>query len=104
LFAPLHKFAFEYVDKNRVELSTWTIDEFIRNFDKDKKITTTFLHTLQDFNLSEKIKHELSSNLKALVARNLFNDEGLYRFNQKDDKMIQKVLELENKENVSLVE
>ncbi|WP_064966450.1 S41 family peptidase [Tenacibaculum ovolyticum] len=97
-FRPLNNFAFNYVDTNRKKLTYTTVDEFIKNFDKNNEISTTFLSKLKEYKLSSKIKKQLKRNLKTLIARELFSDEGLYKVNQSDDKMLQKVFELEKKQ------
>ncbi|MFV0249107.1 MAG: S41 family peptidase [Tenacibaculum sp.] len=97
LFIPLNNFAFNYVDNNRSELTSLNLDEFIKNFDIDKEILNKFLAKLKNFRASKKNKELIKKRLKTLIARELFNDEGLYKLRQEDDKMIQKVLDLENK-------
>lgn len=96
-FKPLNDFAFKYVDENRKQLSSLTINDYIENFDKDKSISNKLLSKFKDFRLSEKQKKQLRNYLKTLIARDLFSDEGLYKLNQKDDIMIEKVFELESK-------
>ena len=94
-FRGLNNFAFEYVDNNRKKLSELSINEFIKNFDKDGKVADTFISKMKDFNPSYKTKQLLKKHLKTIIASELYSDEGLYRVNQANDKMIQKVLELE---------
>ncbi|CAM1363582.1 Carboxyl-terminal processing protease [Tenacibaculum sediminilitoris] len=96
-FRPLNDFAFSYVDDNRKKLSTLTVENFINDFDKNKEVSNKFLVKLKDFRLSKKTKNQLRNNLKVLIARELFSDEGLYKVDQQDDKMLQKVFELEAK-------
>lgn len=98
-FRPLNNFAFSYVDDNRKKLASLTVEDFINNFDKGNEISDKFLAELKDFRLSERTKNQLRSNLKVLIARELFSDEGLYKVDQRDDKMLQKVFELEQKQN-----
>ncbi|CAM1359387.1 Peptidase S41 [Tenacibaculum litoreum] len=98
-FRPLNDFAFSYVDDNRKKLASLTVEDFINNFDKNNEISDKFLAKLKDFRLSERTKNQLRSNLKVLIARELFSDEGLYKVDQRDDKMLQKVFELEQKQN-----
>ncbi|MGG6230032.1 S41 family peptidase [Tenacibaculum sp. SDUM215027] len=98
-FRPLNDFAFSYVDDNRKKLASLTVEDFINNFDKNNEISNKFLVELKDFRLSERTKNQLRSNLKVLIARELFSDEGLYKVDQKDDKMLQKVFELEKRQN-----
>ncbi len=94
-FRPLNDFAFEYVDNNRKKLATLTVKDFIKNFDKDLSVSNKFLAELKVNNLPEKTKNQLRSNLKIVIARELFSDEGLYKVDQQNDKMLQKVFELE---------
>ncbi|WP_299162554.1 S41 family peptidase [uncultured Tenacibaculum sp.] len=94
-FRPLNNFAFNYVDGNRKKLSKTTVKDFIKNFDKDNAISDTFISKFKDYKLSEKTKEQLKKNLKTLIARELFSDDGLYKVNQPNDKMLQKVFELE---------
>ncbi|WP_299001619.1 S41 family peptidase [uncultured Tenacibaculum sp.] len=98
-FRPLNDFAFSYVDDNRKKLASITVDDFIKNFDKDHSVSNKFLEEIKDFRLSERTKNQLRSNLRVLIARELFSDEGLYKVDQQDDKMLQKVFELEQKQN-----
>jgi len=98
-FRPLNDFAFSYVDDNRKKLASITVDDFIKNFDKDHSISNKFLEEIKDFRLSERTKNQLRSNLRVLIARELFSDEGLYKVDQQDDKMLQKVFELKQKQN-----
>ncbi len=96
-FMPLNNFAFNYVDRNRKELQNSNVNDFIKNFDTDNKIFKAFLLKIKGYKLSSKIKKQLKRNLKTIIARELFSDEGLYKVNQIDDKMLQKVFELESK-------
>jgi len=98
-FRPLNNFAFNYVDTNRKKLTDTTVKEFIKNFDKNDEITAKFLSKFKNYRLSSKTKKQLKRNLKTLIARELFSDEGLYKVNQIDDKMLQKVFELEKNNN-----
>ena len=43
------------------------------------------------------IKAKIKTYVKATIAREIFGDEGFYRSIQKDDAMLQKVLELDAK-------
>ncbi|CAM1345981.1 S41 family peptidase [Tenacibaculum crassostreae] len=94
-FRPLNDFAFSYVDNNRKKLSKITVEDFIKNFDKDHSVSDKFLRKMRDYRVSERTKNQLRNNLKILIARELFNDEGLYKVDHQDDKMLQKVFELE---------
>ncbi|MDG1396773.1 MAG: S41 family peptidase [Polaribacter sp.] len=130
-FNTINDFAFDYVDNNRAQLSEWTIDNFIDEFDKDDKIFKQYINTINSdrkpFFLKEienlrivledvsqlnvdsslpklkkeeilKKKKSLKKYLNASIANVLFGDIGFYRIMHQDDKMLQKVLELESKE------
>lgn len=97
-FGKLNNFAFDYVDNNRVALSKLTIDEFIENFDKDKEVSNKFFDQLKDYKVSLKTDQLIRRNLKILIARDLFDDEGMYKLQHKSDKMILKVIELEQQQ------
>jgi carboxyl-terminal processing protease len=96
-FNTLNNFAFDYVDKKRKELSKWTVDHFITNFDKDETVLNSYLSKIKDkVKPSFKNKKNIKKYLKSSIANMLFGDVGFYKVIHKDDKMIQKVLELES--------
>jgi carboxyl-terminal processing protease len=94
-YAYLNDFAFKYVDNNRTKLANIRIDEFIKSFDANNEVSDIFFNKIKDLQPSTLTKEKLRKFLKATIARELFNDQGLYRMNHLDDKMILKVLELE---------
>ena len=95
----INNFAFEYVDNKRKELSKWTVDSFVLDFDKDETVLNNyFSKTKYQSNPSFKTKESIKKYLKAFIANMLFGDVGFYRIIHKDDKMLQKVLELESKQ------
>lgn len=101
-FKPLNDFVFDYVDKHRNRLSKIKFKDFEKTYNKDE-VFTEFknylkrqkIYKVHKFNLSKNIKNRLENYLKILIVRDVFSDEQWYKFKQKDDKMIQKVLELE---------
>ena len=96
-FNSVNNFAFEYVDNNRKSLEKWTIDSFVSDFDKDETVFDSYLSDIKDTaKPSFKTKQGLNKYLKASIANTLFGDVGYYRIIHQDDKMLQKVLELEN--------
>ncbi len=95
-FNSVNNYAFNYVDNNRKELEKWTIKTFISNFDKDEKVLDDYLSSIKDkVKPSFKTQKSLKKYLKASIANTLFGDVGFYRIIHQDDKMLQKVLELE---------
>ncbi len=98
-FNTVNNFAFDYVDNKRNELSNWTINSFVENFDTDEKVLDSYLAGIKDrANPSFKTKQSLKRYLKASIANVLFGDVGFYRIIHQNDKMLQKVLELESKQ------
>ncbi|WP_439130198.1 S41 family peptidase [Polaribacter sp.] len=97
-FNTINNFAFDYVDNNRTKLSSWTVDTFIKEFDKDEIVFDRYLAKIKDrAKPSFKTKKSLKKYLYASIANVLFGDVGFYRIIHQDDKMLQKVLELESK-------
>ncbi|WP_405610756.1 S41 family peptidase [Polaribacter sp. Asnod1-A03] len=97
-FNSINNFAFDFVDNKRKELSKWSIDNFVTDFDTDNTVFNSYLSSIKDRrNPSFKTKESIKKYLKASIANVLFGDVGFYRIIQLDDKMLQKVLELESK-------
>jgi carboxyl-terminal processing protease len=96
-FNSINNFAFDYVDSNRKKLSKWKVTDFVTDFDTDESVLNEYLSIIKDRkNPSFKTKESLKKYLKASIANVLFGDVGFYRIMHQDDKMLQKVLELES--------
>jgi carboxyl-terminal processing protease len=96
-FNTINKFAFEYVDQDRKNQEKWSITSFIKDFDSDKKILNSYLSDIKkSITPSLRDQESISHYLKASIANVLFGDIGFYRSMQQEDKMLQKVLELES--------
>jgi len=97
-FRSINNFAFDYVDENRKEITQkWTLNDFVENFDKDGKVFQSYLAKIKEITrVRFKTENVLRSYLKASIANELFGDVGFYRIIHTDDKMLQKVLELES--------
>jgi carboxyl-terminal processing protease len=97
-FNSINNFAFEYVDNNRKKLSKWTVNSFITDFDKDNTVLNSYLTNIKRWaKLSAESQESIKKYLKASIASALFGDIGFYKIIHEDDKMLQKVLELESK-------
>ena len=97
-FNTINNFAFDYVDENRKELNEWTIDTFVQEFDANDEIYESYLSSIKDkVTPSFRTEQTIKPYLKASIANVLFGDVGFYRIMHQDDKMLQKVLELESK-------
>ena len=98
-FNTINNFAFDYVDNKRKTLSDWKVDTFVDEFDTDEVVFDEYLSSIKDrAKPSFKTKQSLQKYLKASIANTLFGDVGFYRIMHQDDRMLQKVLELESKE------
>ena len=96
-FYSITSFAFEYVDTNRKKLEKWNIDAFIKDFDQDEIVFNSFLTKInRDVVPSYEEKQSIKIYLNASIANVLFGDVGFYRIMHQEDKMLRKVLELEN--------
>ena len=96
-FYKINSFAFDYVDNKRTELEKWKIDDFIDNFDTDETIYNAFLIAVKNLrNPTSEEKKSIKRYLNASIANVLFGDLGFYRIIHQEDKMLQKVLELES--------
>ena len=105
-FNTIQNFAFDLVDANRKELSKNSLNSFIKNYDINKpydayleSINTTLKDSkkryAKRFKPSKKVEKRIKDYLKATIASQIYGDDGFYRVIQSDDKMLQKVLELE---------
>ena len=98
-FNTVNNFAFDYVDNNRKKLQNWNVDRFVNDFDKDETVLNDYLSSIKDrAKPSYNTKKSLKKYLKASIANVLFGDVGFYRIIHQDDKMLQKVLELEKED------
>lgn len=95
-FNSINNFAFNYVDNHRNRMKSWQLDDFINNFDPDDNIFNSYLNSIKDIATpSSRSKDNIKRYLKASIANVLFGDVGFYRIIHQDDKMLQKVLELD---------
>lgn len=95
-FRSINNYSFEYVDNQRQELNQkWTLDSFLKDFDTTTDVYDRYLRLIKDYSPSFKTKGAIKQYLKASIANDLFGDEGFYRVIHTEDKMLQKVLELE---------
>ncbi len=97
-FNSINNFAFNYVDNNRNQMKKWKVDEFVSEFDTDEEVFDSYLQSIKDIaRPSTRNQYNIKKYLKASIANVLFGDVGFYRIIHQDDKMLQKVLELDSK-------
>jgi carboxyl-terminal processing protease len=103
----IHDFSFEYTDTHRNELAKFT---GYKQFDSNFNISNELFAELVGFAAENGVekdeagiearKGEIKILLKALIGRNILNDEGFYPIYHQNDKTFQRALELMNeKEN-----
>lgn len=86
---------FDYVDSNRKKLNTYNFQTFEKEFDINDLLNKTFKSNINEIKKNSEMYDRMKWYLKAMVARELFGEEGFYKIYQQNDAMILKVLELE---------
>ena len=99
----INSFIFDYIDLHRKELSKYSsAAEFDNKFKIDECIFDNFVEISKEKGINgsaseiEISKDWINMRIKALIARQLWNDEGFYRAINNDDRMILKALDLFN--------
>jgi carboxyl-terminal processing protease len=96
-FAKLNDFTFEYADAHRKEILEKGFENFETNFDEQGIILKAFLKQVKiDSAVSGEKKEIINHYLKALMARQVFDETSFSILINRRDPMILKVLELEN--------
>jgi len=98
-FQSINNFVFDYaIDNHREEVKEWKFDDFKYNFDIDEVILNKYFSTINNnaINLPYAKLY-----LKALFARILFGENAFYEILNANDKMLEKVLALENEVEIS---
>ncbi|MCK4408022.1 MAG: S41 family peptidase [Bacteroidales bacterium] len=97
----IFRYAFEYTDKNRDQLSTYkTFENFNTDFIISDLIFNDFLNFAEENGVKKENKGIEYANerikilLKAFIGRNLLDDKGFYPIYHKVDKTFQKAVEL----------
>tara|TARA_B100001057_G_scaffold405192_1_gene418047 strand:- start:404 stop:2020 length:1617 start_codon:yes stop_codon:yes gene_type:complete len=99
----INTFVFDYLDAHKKELSKYkSAAEFDDKFKINERVFNNFIEITKDIGIKgtiaeiENSKDWINMRLKALIARQQWNDEGFYRAVNKDDRMIVKALNLFN--------
>ena len=93
-------FVFEYLEKNRTQFSDITLKDFVANYDVDEDLLNQFIdYSIIDKDHSEFRNHleHIKTIIKASIAQQIFDTNTFELILNNDDKMIQKVLDLESK-------
>ncbi len=97
-YRKINDFIFDYFDSHRIDFKDISFDEFDQNFDSDNKIYNAYLESISnDFHQVKAIDQEenLKIYLKALFAQQLFDTSNYFKVINQDDKMLEKVMEIE---------
>jgi carboxyl-terminal processing protease len=99
----MYRFAFEYTDKNRKKLQSYS--EF-ETFNKQFKITPVILNEFEDFLIQQGIEtgnndfqsssNQIETMLKAYIGRNIFDNAGFYPIYLKIDPVFNAAINLLN--------
>ena len=99
----INTFVFDYVDANKKELSKYkSAAEFDDKFKINKHVFNNFIEITKDKGVKGSIaeietsKDWINMRIKALIARQIWSEEGFYRAVNNDDRMIVKALDLFN--------
>ena len=97
----INTFVFDYVDAHKKELKKYkSAADFDDKFKINDRIFNNFIEITKNKGIKGSIdeietsKDWIHMRLKALIARNKWNDEGFYRTVNKDDRMMMKALDL----------
>ena len=95
----IRQFAFDYTNQHREELESQNLSNFIalfeinsNDFDQLVAFCKSSDVTLTLADLSENDKHILSTQLKAYIARNIWNDDGFFPVIHKIDYTFQQAI------------
>lgn len=86
---------FDYVDANRKKWSVIDFKTFDKQFDVNDLLNQMFKSSITEIKQNTEAYDRMKWYIKAMVARELFGEEGFYKVYQTNDTMIQKVLDLE---------
>jgi carboxyl-terminal processing protease len=95
----VYDFAFDYTDSHREELNQY---QSVKDFDRQFKITTKMFDDFLAFAEKEGVardekgiaahQHEIKTLTKALIARNILDDDGFYPIYHRIDETFQEAV------------
>ncbi len=93
----MRNFVFEYIDTHRKEFSNMPLSYFMEYFDEDNHIYKQYINKIYGTTKVPKSKQKsIKKYIKALFAREIYNESAFYQILNQDDNVIEKVLEMEN--------
>jgi len=94
-YGNINNFVFDFIDKDRKKYSNLTWEDFDKSIDFDTALSEYIQSNSSDYHKKISKSAPMKIFIKALFARELFGDTGYFRVYEKKDKMLLKVLELE---------
>jgi len=96
-YSRLNNFSFEYADTHRADILTQGFEVYDQDVVLQKEILKTFLNDAHiERSVSTKKKELLSAYLKALIARQVFDETSFSKIKDRRDPMLLKVIELDS--------
>jgi carboxyl-terminal processing protease len=91
------EFVFQYFDDHVDEFNDWTYDRFVNDFDQDNKIFKEYMATVPSEyqKLDSEEEKNLKLYLKAVFAQQVFDINAYFKIINQQDKMLDKVIELD---------
>jgi carboxyl-terminal processing protease len=103
-------FAFNYADKERARFKRFkTVEQFNKTFEIKSSVLQDFVAYCSKNNIPanereiKKSERLIKLQLKALIARNIWNNEGYYAVLQAQDSVLAKTMEYLNKQTVQQI-
>ena len=96
-YRELNQFVFEYFDEHTNEFETWSFEKFLQEFDSDEHVYRNYLNSLpvSSQKIDKRDEANIKMYLKALFAPQIYDVNAYYRIIKEQDKMIDRVIELD---------
>ena len=102
-YRTLNNFVFDYIDNHRNDFEDLLFDDFLDVYYSENKIFNKYLSSIaiENVDQNEPEYQNIDIYLKALFVQQLYSDNAFYQIINQNDKMIEKIVELE-KEGYSI--
>jgi carboxyl-terminal processing protease len=100
-FDAMRNFVLEYVDNHRAQFDDMSFNDFMSTFDKENDITGAYIDLIhKNYKVNNLNIPYIKQYLKSLFAQMIFDDNHFYEVLNKDDKVLEKVLQIENESRI----
>ena len=97
-FTAMNAFVFDYIDHRRNQFTDLSFADFKENFDTDEVVINEYLSYIKEtYNVEVRNRSYIKLYLKFLFAQLLFDDNASFEILNQNDRMLDKVRELEQK-------